>query len=74
MGSEDDGPNLDELARRTEALEQENRELREALSGSTSDRRAGTSRQRPRATRPQETTLASPKTVRTLLLGPMGGQ
>jgi hypothetical protein len=37
MGTEDDnGPNLEELARRMEALERENRELREAVPLSTS--------------------------------------
>jgi len=74
MGAEDDAPNMDELTRRAEALERENRELRESLGSIASDRRSGTPPQQPRATRPQEMTPAPPKTVRTLLPGPRDEQ
>ncbi len=69
-GEHDDGPNLQELARRIEALERENRELREALGGGASDREPRARQQQPRATQAQEMTGASSKTVRALLLGP----
>jgi hypothetical protein len=69
-GEHDDGPNLQELARRMEALERENRELREALGGGASDREPRARQQQPRATQAQEMTDASSKTVRALLLGP----
>jgi hypothetical protein len=66
MGEEDDhGPNLEELARRMEALERENRELREALGGASGHE--AERRQQPQA---RDTTVASSKTVRGLLLGP----
>jgi hypothetical protein len=67
-GEDDSGKNLEELARRMEALERENRELREALGSGASDHRVETPRQRPRPT--QRNTVASSKTVSGLLLGP----
>jgi hypothetical protein len=73
MGREDDsGQNLEELARRMEALEQENRELREALSSGASDHRVETPQQQPRST--QGNTVASSKTVRGLLIIPRAEQ
>jgi hypothetical protein len=67
MGGEDNGPNLEELARRMEALERENRELREALGSDASERGSEKRQQQPRA---RDTAVASSKTVRGLLLGP----
>src|SRR5215212_3740529 len=69
MGAEDNGPNLEELARRMEALERENRELREALGNSTSDHEIEALQQQPEATQAKGMTVASSKTVRDLLLG-----
>ena len=69
-GKHDDGPNLEALARRMEALERENRELREALGGGASDREPGARQQQTRANQAQEMAGASSKTVRALLLGP----
>ena len=75
MGAEDDnGQNLEELTRRMEALERENRELREALGSGASESRWETPHQQPQPTRARETTLASAKTVRGLLLGPRDEQ
>jgi hypothetical protein len=75
MGAEDDnGQNLEELTRRMEALERENRELREALGSGASERRWETPHQQPQPARAGETTLASAKTVRGLLLGPRDEQ
>jgi hypothetical protein len=71
MGSEDNGPNSDELARRIEALERENRELREALGSGPSRSDSQRTRQRPQAI---DVTGASTKTVRGLLLGPRDEQ
>ena len=67
MGGEENGPNLEELAQRLEALERENRELREALGSGASDRELERPQQQPQA---REMTVASSKTVRGLLLGP----
>lgn len=69
-GKNDDGPNLEELARRMEALERENRELREALDSGTSEHESRTPQQQLRAAQTQEMTVASSKTVRAMLLGP----
>jgi hypothetical protein len=74
MSTEDNGPNLEELARRMEALERENRELREALGSRAPDRELETHQQRPQATQAKEVTVASSKTVRGLLLGPRDEQ
>jgi hypothetical protein len=81
MGAEDDGQNLEELARRMEAqaqrleaLERENRELREALDDGASDRELETPQQQPQATRAKEMAVASSVTVRGLLLGPRDEQ
>jgi hypothetical protein len=74
MGAEDNGPNLEELARRMEALERENRELREALGSSASKHEFGTPQQQPQATQAKEMTDASSKTVGGLLLGPRNKQ
>ena len=74
MGGEDNGQNLEELARRMEALERENRELREALDGGASQRELGRPQQQPHATQVEEMTVASSKTVRGLLLGPRDEQ
>jgi hypothetical protein len=72
MGGEDDnGQNLEELTRRMEALERENRELREKLGGGASDREVEGLQQR---SQPREMTVASSKTVRGLLLGPRDEQ
>ncbi len=70
MGAEDNGKDLENLARRVEALEQENRELREALGSGTSDRKLERPQQHPQATQAKEMPVASTKTVRGLLLGP----
>jgi hypothetical protein len=70
MGAEDNGPNLEELARRMEALERENRELREALGSGTPDREL----ERPQQPQAKEMTDASSKTVGGLLLGPRNKQ
>jgi hypothetical protein len=70
VGAEDNGPNLEELARRMEALERENQELREALGSGASDRQVETPQQQPRSTQ----TVASSKTVRGMLLGPRDEQ
>jgi hypothetical protein len=75
MGGDDvDGQNLEELARRMEALERENRELREALGSGASERHLETPRQQPQATQANEMTVASSKSVRGLLLGPRDEQ
>src|SRR5215207_7340672 len=74
MGAEDNGPNLEELGRRMEALERENRELREALGSSASDHGFGTPQQQPQAPQAKEMTDASSKTVGGLLLGPRNKQ
>jgi hypothetical protein len=71
MGKEDNGQNLEELARRMEALERENRELREALGSGASERQLESPQQQPQA---KEMTVASSKTVRGLLLGPRDEQ
>ena len=71
MGGEDTGPNPDELARRIEALERENRELRDALVSGASHGESKVSRQQPQASGAID---ASPKTVRGLLLGPRNEQ
>ena len=70
MGAEDNGPNLEELARRMEALERENRELREERGSGASEREFGTPQQQPQATQAKEMPDASSKTVSGLLLGP----
>jgi hypothetical protein len=69
-GEDDNGQNLEELAQRMEALERENRELREALGSGASGRQSEAPLQRPRSTQGNEMTVASSKTVRGLLLGP----
>src|SRR5215216_3280263 len=74
MGAEDNGPNLEELGRRMEALEQENRELRQALGSSASEREFETPQQQRQATQAKEMTDASSKTVSGLLLGPRNKQ
>ncbi|MCA1687428.1 MAG: hypothetical protein LC714_02260 [Actinobacteria bacterium] len=75
MGGEDNnGQNLEELAQRLEALERENRELREALGSGASDRQSETPQQQPQATQGKKMTVASSKTVRGLLLGPRAEQ
>jgi hypothetical protein len=74
MGAEDNGPNREELARRMEALERENRELREALGSGASEREGETPHQQPQATQAKEIPVASSKTVRGLLLGPRDEQ
>jgi hypothetical protein len=65
MGGEDNGQNLEKLARRLEALERENRELREALGSAASHRELET----PQASHAKEMAVASSKTVGGLLLG-----
>jgi hypothetical protein len=73
MGGEDTARNFDELARRMEALERENRELREAVGASEPE--LETPQQQPQATQAsEETTAGSSKTVRELLLGPRDEQ
>jgi hypothetical protein len=74
MGAEDNGPNLEELARRMEALERENRELREELGSRPPERELETPQQQPQATQAKEMTDASSKTVGGLLLGPRNKQ
>src|SRR5215213_11579555 len=74
MGAEGDGPNLEELARRMEALERENRELREGLGSGASEREVGTPQQQPQATQAKEMPNASSKAVSGLLLGPRNKQ
>src|SRR5215208_1015927 len=81
MGGEDNGQNLEELARRMEAqaqrleaLERENQDLREALGSGASEREGDTPHQQPQVTQPKEITIASSKTVRGLLLGPRDEQ
>jgi hypothetical protein len=69
-GEEDNRQNLEELARRMEALERENRDLREALGSGAPDRES----ERPQQPQAQEMTVASSKTVRGLLLGPRDEQ
>jgi hypothetical protein len=64
MGGEDNGQNLEKLARRLEALERENRELREALGSVASEHQLETPQQELQATQAKEMTLASSKTVR----------
>jgi hypothetical protein len=71
MDGEDNGQTLEELARRLEALERENRELREALGSGASHRELERPHQQPQA---REMTVASSKTVRGLLLGPRDEQ
>jgi hypothetical protein len=71
MGGEDNGANSEELARRIEALERENQELREALGRGASHRESERPQQQPQA---REVTDASSKTVRGLLLGPRDEQ
>lgn len=71
MGGEDNGSNSEELARRIEALERENQELREALGRGASHRESERPQQQPQA---REVTDASSKTVRGLLLGPRDEQ
>lgn len=66
-GEHDNGPNLEELAQRLEALERENRELREALGSGASEHPSRTPQQQPQA---KQMAGASPKTVRGSLLGP----
>jgi hypothetical protein len=74
MGAEDNGPNMEEVARRMEALEQENRELREMVGRGASDREVETPQQHPQASQAREMPVASSKTVRGLLLGPRDEQ
>jgi hypothetical protein len=74
MGGEDHGPNLEEVARRIEALERENRELHEALRSGAADREAETPQQQPQAIKAKEMPVASSKTVRGLLFGPRDRQ
>lgn len=75
MGGEGDhGPNLEELARRVEALERENRELREALGSGASEPALERPQQQTQAPRARDVTVASSKTVRGLLLGPRDEQ
>jgi hypothetical protein len=71
MGGEDNGSSSEELARRIEALERENQELREALGRGERHRGSERPQQQPQA---REVTDASPKTVRGLLLGPRDEQ
>ena len=71
MGGEDNGSRSEELARRIEALERENQELREALGRVASQRESERPQQQPQA---REVTDASTKTVRGLLLGPRDEQ
>jgi hypothetical protein len=71
MGGEDNGSNSEELARRIEALERENQELREALGRGASHHESERPQQQPQA---REVTDASSKTVRGLLLGPRDQQ
>ncbi len=80
MGGEDSRHNLEELARRMEAqaqrleaLEQENRELREALGSGASERQLERPQQ-PQTTQAKEMSVASSMTVRGLLLGPRDEQ
>jgi hypothetical protein len=47
-GEDDNRQNLEELARRMEALERENRELREALGSGASERQLETTQQHKR--------------------------
>ena len=68
MGAEDKGSTLEELARRVEALEQETRELREALGSSASHREFERPQRQSQATQPKEVT------VRGLLLSPRDEQ
>jgi hypothetical protein len=70
MGGEGSWPNLEELARRLEALEQDNRELREALGSGASNCEPESPQQQSQVTRAREPSVASSKTVRSLLLGP----
>jgi hypothetical protein len=75
MGADDDnGQSLEDLVRRMETLERENRELREELGSGASERRSETPHQQSQATQAREMTLASPTTVRGLLLGPRDEQ
>jgi hypothetical protein len=67
MGGEDNEPNSEALARRIEALERENKKLREALGSGASQRESERLQQQPRA---REVTDGSSKTVRGLMLGP----
>jgi hypothetical protein len=70
----DTGQNLEELAQRLEALERENRELREALGSGTPDHELKGPQQRPQASQAEGMTVASAETVRDLLLGPRDEQ
>jgi hypothetical protein len=74
MGAEDNGPNMEEVARRMEALERENRELREMIGRGASDREVETPQQHPQASQARMMPVASSKTVRGLLLGPRDEQ
>jgi hypothetical protein len=67
MGGGDTGPNPEELARRIEALERENRELRDALISGAPHGGSKEARQQPQASGAPD---ASSETVRELLLGP----
>ena len=67
MGGRDTGPDPDELARRIEALERDNRELRNALISGAPHGESKQARQQPQASGASD---ASPETVRGLLLGP----
>lgn len=71
MGGEDNGSSSEELARRIEALERENQELREALGRSASQRESERSQQHQQA---RVITDASSRTARGLLLGPRDEQ
>jgi hypothetical protein len=61
-------------AQRLEALEQENRELREALGSGVSAHGLETPQRQPQPTQVKQKTVASSKTVRSLLLGPRNEQ
>ena len=74
MGGEDNGQNLKELAHRLETLERENQELREALGSGASDHEFETPQQQPQPPQAIQMTVASAKTVRSLLLGPRDEQ
>ena len=69
MGGGDTGPDPDEQARRIEALERENRELRNALISGAPHGESKEARQQPQAS---GATDASRTTVRGLLLGARG--
>ena len=71
MGGGVTGPDPDELARRIEALERENRELRDALVNGSPRGGSKEARQQPHGGGAAD---ASPETVRELLLGPRNQQ